>query len=379
LTKSAVNKCLYELSKRGQAVIVDTIITSNNDNNTTHGPPLWSPTCASLAKNYQQEHDRLLDVIQGSGDHGASTFSISLALQKSTSLINQMLYQLLEDGHVEKIHNAPPAWRVRKNTKRAGSTTCNNKQNATSTQSDIDSSGSLSSSSSDGGAPEGKRRRLNSPENDDSPENVAVVDTPILEKHHHKNSDKSSDEAWTRKCADIVWKKYKELHPNPRDSDIVAGFLLRRKETPNAPQLVALGSGTSIASGDHYSLEGYTVHDSHAEVVAQKSLVRWLYAQIEAATNSGKESVVLRSEDSSGRPPYALKKSFELWLYISQAPCGDSAVYSEYDTKNIKNKGEAKLDRMNKQNKGRMKQKFNAGKFRTKTEAGNGTQLTPQK
>jgi len=74
-----------------------------------------------------------------------------------------------------------------------------------------------------------------------------------------------------------------------------------------------------------------------------------------------------------------LKKSFELWLYISQAPCGDSAVYSEYDTKNIKNKGEAKLDRMNKQNKGRMKQKFNAGKFRTKTEAGNGTQLTPQK
>ena len=98
-------------------------------------------------------------------------------------------------------------------------------------------------------------------------------------------------------------------------------------------KLVALGSGTGIALGDNYSQEGRVVHDSHAEIVARRSLLRWLYSQIDCANQD--ESLVISNPSKNSTKegenlPYLLKP-FELWLYISLAPCGDGAIYSRTD------------------------------------------------
>ena len=169
--------------------------------------------------------------------------------------------------------------------------------------------------------------------------------------HHHRKEVVTREAPWASRCAEAVWKKYQALHPEGKKNDIIAGFIVRESNAdPNKfqPRVVAIGSGTAIAAGDKYSLRGSVVHDCHAEIVARRSLLRWLYHQIEHSGMS--DSFIQESVDGSTR--YVLKP-FDLWLYISQAPCGDAAVFSHSDG----NPKSAKL-----------------GKLRLKKEAGNGTE-----
>ena len=104
---------------------------------------------------------------------------------------------------------------------------------------------------------------------------------------------------------------------------------------------------------------GLTVHDSHAEIVARRSLLRWLYLQLKAA-KSGQESFAIFNKSKKDELPFTLKP-FDLWLYVSQAPCGDGAVFSRADMRHKTTPHHA-----------------SQGKFRTKTEAGSGTHLRAQ-
>mmetsp|Transcript_6529 Transcript_6529/g.9984 ORF Transcript_6529/g.9984 Transcript_6529/m.9984 type:complete len:134 (-) Transcript_6529:3147-3548(-) len=83
-----------------------------------------------------------------------------------------------------------------------------------------------------------------------------------------------------------------------------------------------MGTGTKCVGEDKLRLEGTVVHDCRAEIVARRSLLRWLY---ETADKSN--SYTIRS---NGRKPFELRP-IELWLYSSQAPCGDAACFSRSD------------------------------------------------
>lgn len=91
--------------------------------------------------------------------------------------------------------------------------------------------------------------------------------------------------------------------------------------------------------------------DCHAEIVARRSLLRWLYSEIEKA-DSG-DSVVM--ERGSAGTPFVFEE-LDLWLYVSRAPCGDGAIFSFHDTTKSNSKH---------------------GKLRVKIEAGTGTRLPP--
>jgi predicted transcriptional regulator len=103
LEKSSINKCLYGLLKRGKV---------HMDTTKTQGPPMWSALAAAVVSNYQEEEEKLLNLLKES-DNGVTTFSLALALQKSSTLVHQMLYALLHSGMVEKIHHLPAAWKIR--------------------------------------------------------------------------------------------------------------------------------------------------------------------------------------------------------------------------------------------------------------------------
>lgn len=46
-------------------------------------------------------------------------------------------------------------------------------------------------------------------------------------------------------------------------------------------QVVVLSSGTKCISGEHINDQGLVVNDCHAEVVARRALLHFLYAQLE--------------------------------------------------------------------------------------------------
>ena len=93
-------------------------------------------------------------------------------------------------------------------------------------------------------------------------------------------------------------------------------------------EVVALGTGTKCISGESISESGLAVNDCHAEVVARRAFMRFLYSQLSLCT-TGKENTSIFEKQPSGR--WSVKSGITFHLYISTAPCGDARVFSPSD------------------------------------------------
>ena len=138
----------------------------------------------------------------------------------------------------------------------------------------------------------------------------------------------SSDASFPDRVAALVHEKYSQLSCDLSIAQpgrkVVAGFVMTSPNCPN-PTVVAIGTGTRCIEGDKLSLEGTVVHDSHAEVVARRSLMRFMYRQLHSHYQKG-ASIFVPSSVQPGK--LDVKKGVEFHLYISTAPCGDGAQFS---------------------------------------------------
>ena len=116
---------------------------------------------------------------------------------------------------------------------------------------------------------------------------------------------------------------------------VIAAFLMEDTNT-NQLEVVSIGSGTRCITGDHMSLEGLVVNDSHAEVIARRSLMRFFYSQLlkfHQQQKSDESETIFTCSDS--HPNLAkVKDRLKFHLYISTAPCGDGAQFSRGDELN---------------------------------------------
>ena len=109
---------------------------------------------------------------------------------------------------------------------------------------------------------------------------------------------------------------------------VVAGFVMTTP-TDNTPTVVSIGTGTRCVEGDKLSLEGVVVHDSHAEVVARRSLLRFFYRQLQSYFSGRSDTIFVPSASEEGK--LTVHDGVEFHLYISTAPCGDGAQFSRGD------------------------------------------------
>lgn len=113
------------------------------------------------------------------------------------------------------------------------------------------------------------------------------------------------------------------IEENIAGRKVVACFVMKRGPSDTG-QVVSVGSGNRCVTGERLSMEGKVVNDSHAEIVARRSLHRFLYAQV-LSFFDGQESIFEQSNHSSY---LTLKKDVSFHLYISTAPCGDGALFT---------------------------------------------------
>jgi tRNA-specific adenosine deaminase 1 len=98
---------------------------------------------------------------------------------------------------------------------------------------------------------------------------------------------------------------------------ILAAIALTSAESLTQPKIIALATGCKCLPKDKLPLQGEAVHDSHAEVLARRCAVRWLFEEIDRAILSGSSHWVSKSTD--GR--YCLKDGVKTMMYISTPPC----------------------------------------------------------
>eukprot|EP01033_Poteriospumella_lacustris_P013048 gene13048-9341_t len=139
---------------------------------------------------------------------------------------------------------------------------------------------------------------------------------------------------------------YRQIPPNGKpDKDnvftVLAGFVAvigRVDANPaDAPliEVLSLATGTKCVSEDMIDdRTGLVVHDSHAEVLARRGLIRYLAEVIYqiSLTPTFVEDVrcplqLNRASDSGESPRYRWKDTWRLFLCISDSPCGDGTIY----------------------------------------------------
>lgn len=85
---------------------------------------------------------------------------------------------------------------------------------------------------------------------------------------------------------------------------------------------VVLATGTKCLPAVARHPCGFAVHDSHAEVLARRAMVRWLMDEV-FAIHAGNLSVVFE-KGNAGR--VRLREGVAFHLVVSSAPCGDCAI-----------------------------------------------------
>ncbi|RQM23176.1 hypothetical protein B5M09_009048 [Aphanomyces astaci] len=100
-------------------------------------------------------------------------------------------------------------------------------------------------------------------------------------------------------------------------------------------QVLSAGTGTKCVGVSGLCRDGFVVADSHAEAVCRRSFLRYLYQdQKHMPPDSIFEFAPVDSTTLVGplQRRRRLKPSCQLYMYISEAPCGDGALYDLTDT-----------------------------------------------
>ena len=117
-------------------------------------------------------------------------------------------------------------------------------------------------------------------------------------------------------------------HPQP-GRKVIAAFIMEDTET-NYMQVVSIGSGTQCVKGHNICSKGLVVNDSHAEVVARRSLMCFFYKELLAKLAN--TNTVFIDDDIVGL--VKIRDTLKFHLYISTAPCGDGGLFSRGDDEN---------------------------------------------
>lgn len=110
----------------------------------------------------------------------------------------------------------------------------------------------------------------------------------------------------------------------------VVACIIMKTGADDSGRVVAVGTGNRCVTGVRLSMEGKAVNDSHAEIVARRSLLRFFYVQL-SSYYDGNESIFA---PSNGSQRLVVREGVSFHLYISTAPCGDGALFTPREEPN---------------------------------------------
>uniref|UniRef100_A0A7M4EGA1 Adenosine deaminase RNA specific B2 (inactive) n=1 Tax=Crocodylus porosus TaxID=8502 RepID=A0A7M4EGA1_CROPO len=133
----------------------------------------------------------------------------------------------------------------------------------------------------------------------------------------------------------MVTQKFQEVTDNFTSMHArhktLAGIVMTRGLDSRQAQVIVLSSGTKCINGEYINDQGLVVNDCHAEIVARRAFVHFLYSQLELHLSKRREdwerSIFVRLKEGG----YRLKENILFHLYVSTSPCGDARLNSPYE------------------------------------------------
>lgn len=142
-------------------------------------------------------------------------------------------------------------------------------------------------------------------------------------------------EDFADRVAKLCIEKYNFLKktgkPSAHEWTVLSGIIL--ENTVGSLSLVALATGTKCLGeseliNNTQEKRGSRLSDSHAEVLARRAFIRYLYDQIDL-TLYGSESVVFSRNDKN---KIELNSNVSFHFFSSQTPCGDCSIFPKQET-----------------------------------------------
>jgi len=113
----------------------------------------------------------------------------------------------------------------------------------------------------------------------------------------------------------------KSADPSIPNYKTLAGVVMTSGPKTNESRVISVATGSKSISGINLSLDGKSLNDCHAEVLARRGLVSFLYDQLESYLNHSEESIF----EQSGSVRLRIKNHILFHLYVSKAPCGSAS------------------------------------------------------
>lgn len=141
-------------------------------------------------------------------------------------------------------------------------------------------------------------------------------------------------EDFANSVARLCIEKYNSLKntgkPGAHEWTVLSGVVL--KNADGLLSLVALATGTKCLGekeliNNTREERGSRLSDSHAEILARRAFVRYLYDQIDLALSDSKSAIFARSDKSR----IELSSDVSFHFFSSQTPCGDCSIFPKQE------------------------------------------------
>lgn len=102
-------------------------------------------------------------------------------------------------------------------------------------------------------------------------------------------------------------------------------------------KVISIGTGTKCLGQNELSRSGDVVSDSHAEVIARRSFLLFVYEQIELCKRGHSDKSILEFKNTSNDKVLfgnlKLREGISFHMFISHLPCGDAAIIEKVSDK----------------------------------------------